>query len=132
MVQSLQWLLIKNLYNVELYNSQSSELRLRTAKHKSKLKEFDFNVVYKSGNTTPPDFKSGHPTPPYLHTARECIELGMQEEMEDAQKIVNRVDERIFAVTILVLGPHMSQDEMCVSILRISNEAKEWVEVVSI
>ena len=46
---------------VILYNSKK-ELPARVAKHVSKLKSYQFKVVYQSGSKNPSDYGSCHPT----------------------------------------------------------------------
>ena len=97
-----------------LYNSHSQELPFTVAKHKSKLGWFDFNVVPKPGTTTPTDFGSQHSPPACFHCAREHPELGIEEKEEDAEIIVNRVDDVIDSVHILIFRWHTHKDKTLV------------------
>ena len=73
---------------------------------KSKLGGFDFNVVCEPGNTTPADYGSRHLLPARLYSARERSELSIKEKEEDAEKIFNRVEEVMDAVTVPILRKH--------------------------
>ena len=74
-----------------MYSSHSKSLPVRVAKHKSKLRGFDFSVVYEPGLTTPSDYGSRHPAPRRHYTEQEKVELGVEEEEEDAEIIVSSV-----------------------------------------
>ena len=95
---------------VALYKSHSKSLPVRVAKHRSKLGGFNFSVVYEPGVTTPSDYGSRHPPARRHYSMEEKEELGVEEEEEDAEVIVNRVDEVSDAVTLPVLQ-HYTQKE---------------------
>jgi hypothetical protein len=44
-----------------MYNSYSKSLPVRVAKHKSKWRGFDFDMIYEAGITTPSDYGSRNP-----------------------------------------------------------------------
>ena len=52
---------VDHLLLVPMYKSHSKALPARVAKHRSKLRAFDFDVVYEAGITTPSDYGSRHP-----------------------------------------------------------------------
>ena len=67
---------VDHLPLVPMYKSHSKALPARVAKHKSKLKAFNFNVV--AGITTPSDYGSRHPPNIKQYTAEEREELGVR------------------------------------------------------
>ena len=74
-----------------MYNSPSRPLPVRVAKHKSKLRGFSFKVTYEPGSTNPSDYGSRHPPPSRKYMCQEKDELGVEEEREDMEIIVNRI-----------------------------------------
>ena len=94
---------------VPMYSSHSKSLPFRVAKHKSKLRGFDFHLIYEPGLTTPAPYGSRHPPPARTYNSTERAELGVEEE-EDAEIIVNRIGEVIDAVTLPILKHHTETD----------------------
>ena len=80
------------------------------AKHKSKLKAFDFDVVYEVGITTPSDYGSRHPPNTEQHTAEEREELGVETEEEDAEVVIARIDSMTDAVTMSILVKYTEKE----------------------
>ena len=68
---------------VSLYNSNSRDLPVRVAKHRSKLRGFNFKVVWEPGTTTPADYSSCNPPPMVQYTKLEKYELEKEDEEED-------------------------------------------------
>ena len=95
---------------VSLYKSHSRALPVRVAKHKSKLRAFNFTVHYEPGTTTPSDYGSRHPPPRKNYTAQEREELGVEEKKEDAEIIIARVDSVSEAVTIPILARYTTKE----------------------
>jgi transposase InsO family protein len=95
---------------VSMYNKHSMSLPVRVAKHKSKLRAFHYKVTYEPGVTTPADYGSRHHSAlrPYSRQQRE--ELGVEEEEEDMEIIVNRVEDLTDAVTLEVLKESAKKD----------------------
>ena len=61
------------------------------ARHLCKLGGFNFKVVYEPGSTTPSDYASRHPAKAKKYSKEEKEELGVEEEDEEAEIIVNRI-----------------------------------------
>ena len=78
---------------VPLYNNPSRPAPVRVERHRSKLRQFDFKLVYEPGTTSPCDFGSRHPPPVRRYMALEREELGIEEEEEDGEIWINRVVE---------------------------------------
>ena len=97
---------------VSLYNSKK-ELPARVAKHVSKLKGFQFKVVYQSGSKNPSDYGSRHPMGKTNFSALEREQLGIEDEQEDMEIIVNRVEVGYIpeAVTLTVLKEQTCNDK---------------------
>jgi len=64
---------------------------VRVAKHKSKLLDFDFEVVYQPGSTNPCDWASRCPPQPREYSAEEREDLGVEDEEENAEIMVCRM-----------------------------------------
>ena len=79
-------------------------------KHKSKLRAFDFKVIYEPGNTTPSDYPSRHPPPRREYTKQEREELGIESEEEDAEIVIARIDNMIEAVTLETLAEYTDKE----------------------
>ena len=94
---------VDHLPLVPMYKSHSKALPARVAKHKSKLRAFDFDVVYEAGITTPSDYGSRHPPTTKQYTAEEREELGVETEEEDAEVVIARLDSMTDAVTMPIL-----------------------------
>ena len=62
---------------VPLYNSPNRPAPLRVERHRSKLRQFDFNLIYEPGSTSPCDYGSQHPPPPREYSKEEKEEWGM-------------------------------------------------------
>ena len=88
---------------VSLYNSNSKCLPVRVAKDRSKLRGFNFEVVWEPGTTTPADYGSHNPPPMVQYTKLEKDELDIEDEEEDSEIIVNRVKELTDAIILDVL-----------------------------
>ena len=67
----------------------------RVVRHLSKLGGFDFKLVYEPGSTTPSDYASRHPAEARSYTKEHKEELGVEEEDEEAEFIVNRVQSEM-------------------------------------
>ena len=104
---------------VSLYNSKK-ELPARVAKHVDKLKGFQFKVVYQSGSKNPADYGSRHPPKLVQHSKEERDELGIEDEEEDMEIIVNRVDVGYVpeAVTLEVLKQKMVEDKLLKGVMK--------------
>ena len=85
---------------VTLYNSKGSPLPVRVAKHISKLRGFKFTVKYEPGKTTPCDYGSRHPQPSRDYSKQEKEEYGVEEEEDDREIIVNRVEHGYMPVAV--------------------------------
>ena len=96
---------------VSLYSSHSRDLPVRVAKHRSKLRGFNFKVKYEPGITTPADYGSRNPPPKKIYSEEEKEDLGVEEENEDAEIIVNHVEELTDAVTLPILTNETENDE---------------------
>ena len=66
---------------------------MRVAKHKSKLRGFNFSLTYEPGTTAPVDYGSRHPSPKRAFTPMEKENLGVEGIEEDAKIIVNQINE---------------------------------------
>ena len=73
---------------VSLYNVKK-EAPVRVAKHKSKLRSFSFTVKYEPGKSNPSDYGSRHPPPEKGYSKQQRDELGVEDEEEDREIIVN-------------------------------------------
>ena len=62
------------------------------ANHISKLRGFNFKVVWEPGITTPANYGSRNPPPMVQFTKLEKDELGIEDEEEDSESIVIRVE----------------------------------------
>ena len=65
---------------ISLYNSNSRDLPVRVAKHRSKLRGFNFKVVWEPGTTTPANYGSCNPPPMVQYTKLEKDGLGIEDE----------------------------------------------------
>jgi hypothetical protein len=95
---------VDHLPLVPMYKSHSKSLPARVAKHKSKLRAFDFDMIYEAGVTTPSDYGSRHPPPAMQYTAVEREALGVETEEEDAEIVIARLDMLTDAVTLPILA----------------------------
>ena len=95
-----------------MYNQHSREVTVRVAKHKSKLLSFDFQVIYQPGATNPCDWASRCPPLPRSYTAEEREELGVEDEEEDQEVLVCRMEELTDAVTLPILQRHTRRNAM--------------------
>ena len=86
-----------------LYNQHSREVTVRIAKHKSKLLAFDFEVIYQPGVTNPCDWASCCPPAARTYTEQEKEDLGVEDEEEDGEILVCRMEELNDAVTVPIL-----------------------------
>ena len=55
------------------------------------LRWFDFDLVYEQGSTTPSDYGSRHPTKSRAYSKEQKKDLGVEEEDEEAEFIVNMI-----------------------------------------
>ena len=78
---------------VSLYNSPNRPAPVRVDRHRGKLRNFRFKVVYEPGNTSPADYGSRHPNPPREYTETEREELGVEDMEEDEECTVNCLEE---------------------------------------
>jgi len=95
---------------VPMYNGHSKSLPFRVAKHKSKLRGFDFQLRYEPGVTTPADYGSRHPPPKHTYSNIEREDLGIEEE-EDAKIIINHINEVTDTVTLPILKHYTETDK---------------------
>ena len=95
---------------LSMYNSNSKDLPVRVAKHKSNLRGFDFFLTYEPGTTTPADYGSRHPPPPREYSAEERASLGVEDVEEDAEIIVNQINAVTDAITFPILKHHTEKD----------------------
>ena len=95
-----------------MYNKHSREVTVRVAKHKSKLLDFDFQVIYQPGATNPCDWASRCPPQQRSYTAEEREELGVEDEDENAEIMVYRMEELTDAVTITILQESTKADRL--------------------
>ena len=86
-----------------LFRTCAIENYLLKLQNKSKLRRFYFNVVYQPGSTTT-DNGSCHPHLLHLYTAREGIELHIEDKEKETEIIVNWADKVIdfFSIDILL------------------------------
>ena len=105
---------------VTLYNKKGSPLPVRVAKHVAKLRGFNFKVVYEPGTTTPCDYGSRHPPPKRSYTSQEKEAFGVEEEEDDMEIIVNRVQHGYMpdAVTIPVLKHFTKEDQVLAKVVQ--------------
>ena len=95
----------------DLYNSSRRALPTRVARHLSKLGGFNFRLVYEPGSTTPSDYASRHPVRSQSYSKADKEELGVEEEDEEAEFIVNRIlGEMAEAVTVEEVEHSTKQD----------------------
>ena len=73
---------------VLMYNSHSRTNPVRVAKHRSKLRSFDFKLRYKPGATNLSDYGSRHPPPLEEHSREDKIKYGIDEEEEDSKIVI--------------------------------------------
>ena len=107
-----------------LYNNHSREVTVRVAKHKSKLLAFDFDVIYKLGATNPCDYASRRPPPQRSYTVEEKEELGVEEEEEDREILLCRMEELTDAVTLPIVQRHTEGDEILQQLVEDINKGK--------
>ena len=75
-----------------LYNTPSRPAPARVERHRSKLRQYDFQVMFMPGDKIPCDYGSRHPPPiKEQYTSREKEELGIEQEEEDAEVWINRI-----------------------------------------
>ena len=91
---------------VPMYNSHSKSIPVRVAKHKSKLRAFDFDVAYEAGVTTPSDYGSRHPPGSKEYSQAERELLGVEAEEEDAEILIARLDMVEDAVTMPIMAKY--------------------------
>ena len=97
---------------VALYKSNRRDLPVRVARHKSKLGGFNFEVSYEPGSTTPSDYGSRHPPGQRRYTRQERESLGVEDEEEETEFIVNKLAEIPEAVTLPVLRHYTDKDKV--------------------
>ena len=92
----------------------------RVAKHIDKLKGFQFKVIYQPGSKNPSDYGSRHPGKSRQYTDLERERLGVEDETEDMEIIVNRVGVGYVpeAVTLEVIKEYTSKDEVLSSVMK--------------
>ena len=86
-----------------MYNSHSKSLPVRVAKHKSKLRGFDFDMIYEAGITTPSDYGSRHPPARKQYNQVEREEFGVETEEEDSEILIARLEMVADAVTLPIM-----------------------------
>ena len=96
---------------VALYNKKSKSLPVRVGKHQSTLAAFDFSVSYEPGYRNPDDFLSrDHPV--YKgHSEEDKLKFGVEDEEDEAEVVIRRLDELTDAVTLLILSRYSKEDE---------------------
>ena len=95
---------------VPMYNSHSKSLPVRVAKHKSKLRGFDFDMIYEAGTTTPSEYGSRHPHSRRHYSEVEREELGVETEEEDSEIIIARMEMVADAVTLPILARYTEKE----------------------
>ena len=88
---------------VPMYNSHSKSLPVRVAKHKSKLRGFDFDMIYEAGITTPSDYGSRHPPARKQYNQVEREKFGVETEEEDSEILIARMEMVTDAVTLPIM-----------------------------
>jgi hypothetical protein len=103
---------------VPLYNNPARPAPVRVERHRSKLRQFDFKLVYKPGTTSPCEFGSRHPPPARQYSELEKEEMGIEEEEEDGEIWVNRVVEDTVpdAVTLEEVQKAIGEDNQMMSL----------------
>ena len=92
-----------------MYKSHSKALPARVLQHKSKLRVFDYDVLYDAGITTSSDYGSRIPSTTKQYTAEEREELGVETE-EDAEVVIARLDSMTDAVTMPILEKNTEKE----------------------
>ena len=95
-----------------LYNQHSREVMVRVAKHKSKLLAFSFDVIYQPGVTNPWDYASRCPPPEHQYTVEERDTWGIEDEEEDTEILICRMEELTDIVTMPILVRHTDGNKM--------------------
>ena len=78
---------------VSLYNAPNRPAPVRVDRHKGKLRNFRFKVVYEPGNTSLADYGSRHPNHAREYTETERQEYGEEDIAEDEECTVNCLEE---------------------------------------
>ena len=99
---------------IPLYNSPNRPAPLRVERHRSKLRQFDFKLIFEPGSTSPCDYGSRHPPPSKTYSKEEKEEWGIEEEDEDGEIWVNRVIQDVVpeAVTLAEVREATQQDPL--------------------
>ena len=86
------------------------------AKHRSKLRGFNFEVIYEPGYKTPADYGSHYHPPARVYSEEEQASLGIKNKEDDAEVIVNRVNKLTDAVTVPILQRYTKKDKELVQL----------------
>ena len=97
---------------VPLYNNPSRPAPVRVERHRSKLRHFTFDLQYEPGYTSPCDYASRHPPAKTHFSEEEKREFGVEDEEEDKEIWVNRVEEQaeVEAVTLAEVRQALQED----------------------
>ena len=101
---------------VPLYNNPARPAPVRVERHRSKLRHFTFNLKYEPGYTSPCDYASRHPPTKTHFSKEEKEELGVEDEEEDKEIWVNRVEAaeveaaEVEAVTLAEIRQALQED----------------------
>ena len=87
-------------------------MTIRVAKHKSKLLAFDFEVIYNPGATNPCGYASRCPPPKHQYTEEEREALGVENEEEDTEVLVCRMEELMDVVMLPILIRHTDKNKI--------------------
>ena len=109
---------------VTLYNRGSDNIPERVARHKSKLTSYSFKVKYEPGKTNPSDYGSRHPPQEENLSREEKAEKGVEDEEEDTEVLVNRLQEVNEAVTLDVIKHEIENDAKLTKLKDAVNKGK--------
>ena len=90
---------------------------MRVAKHKNKLRSFDYTLVYEPGPTNPTDWSSRNPPPAKEYSVFEQDWFGIETEEEDAEILICRLEDLNDAVTMEVLQAYSKCDDTLAKIV---------------
>ena len=103
---------------IPLYRSHSRELPMRVARHRSKLGGFDFSLIYEPGSTNPSDYASRHlPQTKRRYNAQERSELGVEDDDEEAEFIVNRIAHELPDAVSMFTLQHFTKHDKVLQVL---------------
>ena len=96
---------------VSLYRKNGPNIPTRVARHKDKLTAFNFTVLYEPGSKNPCDYMSRQKHSEERYSQQQKEELGVEEEEEDAEIIIHKVEELREAITINILQHQTGKDD---------------------